>query len=205
MLNGTTISLPGSTLLELGGGTGFLAMGLASRESGVGVSTIYVTEGETEVYDNLCFNVQENGCQSFVRPVFWDWEEMRDVPPDIPVGDVDLVIGSDLVYVGSGEKELATAIGALLRHEKAKVGLCALIMLTIRPPGGEQFLPLCRRPDSNTRAVDRFTDACALESLKVTEIQLASEKVLAGLGDKARLPQHESLGLYQISCLQMEN
>mmetsp|Transcript_100839 Transcript_100839/g.285839 ORF Transcript_100839/g.285839 Transcript_100839/m.285839 type:complete len:256 (-) Transcript_100839:35-802(-) len=185
-------SLRGATLLELGAGTGYLAMHLVAG----GAAKVYATEGDDLVLQNLRFNVDRNDCRGCI-PVDWDWEKTPAAPAAIPMDEIDMIIGSDLVYLGSAEVELVVALAELLRHERARAGLRALIMLHDRAAGGEQFLPN-PRADSGTRSVDRFVAACAEHALHVVEVALPASLSATALGPAER--RDESLRLFDISA-----
>merc|ERR1712228_738303 len=83
---------PQRFILELGAGTGQLAVTLALA----GWRGIMATDSEPAVVRNMKSNVQANRLGHAVRCLRWQWE---DPPPTcLELADVDLVIGSDLVY-----------------------------------------------------------------------------------------------------------
>ena len=62
--------LEGSTILELGAGTGFLSLALAQE----GVRKVFAAEGDEDAWENLTQNV---GTASQVQPVLWNWEKIQ--------------------------------------------------------------------------------------------------------------------------------
>lgn len=174
------LALQGSTLLELGAGTGFLAMSLTAPGSAAGVTKVYATEGEERVLQNMRSKVEAGGCADRVHPLRWDWEETRHAPAEIPLEEVDLVVGSDLVYVGTAQEELAGALAALLGDKRCRPGLRAILLLTCRPAGGERFVSGNKHP--GIRAVDYFLTQCAAQALDVLEIPLPADLMEASLG-----------------------
>mmetsp|Transcript_131245 Transcript_131245/g.419866 ORF Transcript_131245/g.419866 Transcript_131245/m.419866 type:complete len:234 (-) Transcript_131245:13-714(-) len=192
---GSAPEVVGKTLLELGAGTGFLAKGLI--EAGVG--RMFAFEGSAAALENMRKEMQ--ALEGRICPMYWNWEESTELPADVPLEEVDLVIGTDLVYLGTAEAELAAAFAALLRSDRAKKGLRALILLCDRPPGGEQFLPN-PRPDSGTRAVDRFLGQLAVQELSVRELRLPEDMEVPDLSDyRERLDRArgETLRLFELT------
>merc|ERR1712110_333218 len=111
----------GSTVLELGAGTGYVAMGLAMTSSSAVVKKVYAVESGAvdQAFDNLCHNVKVNHCEKQVVPVCWDWKATPAIPAEIPLEEVNLIIGSDLVFQRYYcEISLAHAIGLLLRDSR---------------------------------------------------------------------------------------
>ena len=83
--------LAGATVLELGAGTGFLALALA--EAGAG--KVFAVEGDEDAWENLKQNVRAS---AKVQPVFWNWETDPSMPQEVPLQSVQLVVASDVVY-----------------------------------------------------------------------------------------------------------
>jgi len=189
-----------TTLLELGAGTGFLATQLVADRR-VGVKEVYATEGELDVLENMRRRIEREGLEDAIHAVHWDWEESSEVPATVPMEEVDLVIGTDLVYVGTAEENLADVVTSALRHARARQDLRALILLCDRPPGGEQFLPV-PRADSGTRAVDRFLRACDTRALSVREVLLDETMEVPVLGELSlrwAKGGDEALRLFEVS------
>merc|ERR1711933_82808 len=154
-----------STVLELGAGTGLLAMGLTGSGSAAGCSRVFAVEGDDQVLDNLRLNVQTNHCSSSVLPVFWNWEETMTVPPEIPLEELDLIIGSDIVFGKYyAESELARALCTMLYDQRAREGLHALLLLADRA---------CDASGSSYVYVEQFLQACHKQSLVVQELALS--------------------------------
>lgn len=172
--------LDGTTILELGAGCGALAMGLIAQ---AGVRQIYTSEGEPEVLENLRANVAFNEMGAAVVPCLWDWEDSLAPPAEVDLDAVDLVIGSDIVYLGTGECRLSHALAGLCRPTSlGGRGLKAWLLLADRPQGGEQFLPAFELDEGvdpqfdeegqRLSAVGRFLKACARRGLSVQELDI---------------------------------
>lgn len=115
--------------LELGAGTGHLAVSLALS----GWRGIFATDGEAAVVRNMKYNVQANRLGHAVRCMKWQWE---DTPPKgLDLADVDLVIGSDLVYYNRAHGMLAAVLRQILTARSAD---------DLRPPA-QAFLLCCVR------------------------------------------------------------
>merc|ERR1740121_1752613 len=110
------------------------------------------------------FNVEANSCAGCV-PVCWNWGDSSGVPAEIPLEKLDLVVGSDLVYLDSPNLDLVKALATLLRSPRARVGLHALMVLNERTSG----------------CLADFGAACVDEELVVSEMQLPEEFVNGAL------------------------
>lgn len=124
----------GSNILELGSGTGKLALDLARS----GLLNITATDGDPGVVKNMKFNVQSNRLGHAVRCRCWDWA--HDPPVGMDLSAFDLCIGSDLVYYNRPHAHLALALRRILTAKKddlppAKV-LLLLTLRTIEDNGG---------------------------------------------------------------------
>lgn len=183
--------LSGKTVLELGSGTGALAMAMVAS---LGVCHVFASEGDTEVLNNLCFNVASKQMGSCVTPCLWDWGMSLEPPTAVIFDTVDLVIASDVVYVGTEECRLSHALANLCRPEKEGLKRrSAWLCLADRPLGGEQFAPapdldegVDPSVDSDSRplsAVGRFLHACARRQLHVEEFAVAPELIEAATMD----------------------
>eukprot|EP00419_Tripos_fusus_P035905 CAMPEP_0172779794 /NCGR_PEP_ID=MMETSP1074-20121228/202601_1 /TAXON_ID=2916 /ORGANISM="Ceratium fusus, Strain PA161109" /LENGTH=254 /DNA_ID=CAMNT_0013616759 /DNA_START=40 /DNA_END=804 /DNA_ORIENTATION=+ len=176
-------ALAGATILELGSGTGALAMSLVSQH---GVSHVFASEGEADVFENLRANVSDNGMGAVVVPCLWDWKDSLFPPAEVLLDTVDVIIASDIVYVGSSECELSHALAGLCRPDvNRSTGRTAWLCLSDRPQGGERFLPppdlddgMDSRYDADGRvlsAVGRFLHACARRGLQVQRMNMGAE------------------------------
>lgn len=190
--DGAAPALQHAHVLELGAGTGALAMGLAA--TGGGPEVVYAADGQEEVLENLQYNIAANALGGRVRPVLWDWEERQELPEEISASGLDFVVAADVVYLGTGEVELAATVASLCRT-RGRNGelLSAFLLLADRPPGGQEFLPagVIRRdpmddPDTEDQslrmsAVERFLAACRRRRLEVERLELDAEFVHAAL------------------------
>ena len=85
-------TLRGAKIIELGAGTGFLALSLANA----GAQNILAVEGAEHGFMNLEHNISTSRTTA-VTPLQWDWEKQPDIPSEVPPV-LDLVLGSDIVY-----------------------------------------------------------------------------------------------------------
>ena len=85
-------SLEGAKILELGAGTGFLALSLANA----GACSVVAVEGDEHGFANLEYNVRTSH-DSRLIPLHWDWEKEPGIPSQVPL-ELDLILGSDIVY-----------------------------------------------------------------------------------------------------------
>eukprot|EP00928_Gymnodinium_smaydae_P026515 TRINITY_DN20796_c0_g3_i1.p1 TRINITY_DN20796_c0_g3~~TRINITY_DN20796_c0_g3_i1.p1 ORF type:complete len:364 (+),score=103.52 TRINITY_DN20796_c0_g3_i1:92-1183(+) len=199
--NAVAPRIAGATILELGAGTGALALALAAASTGP-AARVYASEGYEEIFTLLRQNIRSNDLEDKVLPVHWDWEASQEVPDEIDLAGVDFVVAADVVYVGTGERQLARSLGKICR---GKAGLAAYLMLADRPPGGLEFLPREELDeedigDVSTTAVERFLRACARECLNAERMHLPPgfvEDALRRSGG-GRRPDGE-LVLYRIS------
>jgi len=202
--------LRGKTILELGSGCGALALGLVAYG---GASRIFASEGEPDVYENLCANVAFNNVSSSVVPCIWDWETMSTPPPEVDLDSVDMIIASDVVYLGSAECELSHALAGLCRPSVAgAAGKKAWLLLADRPTGGEQFLPAamldegvdpsCDLEGQKLSAVGRFLHACARRELRVDEIDMEPSLVEAATQGAKFTGSCECHGRLALYCVQ---
>lgn len=203
--------LKGTTILELGSGCGALAMGLVNY---AGVSRVFASEGDPDVYDNLCDNIVFNQMCSSVVPCIWDWEDSLTPPPEVDLDKVDLFIASDVVYLGTGECRLSHALAGLCRPGiKGANVKKAWLLLADRPQGGEQFLPsplldegidsACGPDGQLLSAVGRFLSACSRRGLCVTKLAIELALVETAIHDsKCVGGRREFEGLLGLYCIQ---
>lgn len=174
--------LRGQVLLELGAGTGYLAAGLDGGRcqgnehaaNSVGVKRIFATEGNLEALDFLRLNVRERGCSESVIPLHWDWSVQQEAPAEVPLEELDLIVGTDIVYPGAYESCLVTCIAHLLLNPRISSACRALLLLCDRPPllhSGPKK-PRREKLARSMRAVDRFLSACEEKTLRVTEMPI---------------------------------
>ena len=83
------MSLKGLEILELGAGTGFLAISLAKRGA-----QVMAVEGAEHGFENLEHNVRASG--AVLSTLRWDWEQ-SGLPSEL-MRAWDLVVASDVVY-----------------------------------------------------------------------------------------------------------
>lgn len=172
----------GARVLELGAGTGALALGLVAAEGGA--AFVCASEGDDSILANLEHNVAANSLEGSVHPLRWDWEERQLAPPEVDVASLDFVVAADVVYVGTAEAQLAMTLATLCRSTgRSGERLQALVLLADRPPGGLEFLPARQRdlaagedPDGDSAgestAVGRFLAACGRQRLAVERLDL---------------------------------
>eukprot|EP00035_Acanthoeca_spectabilis_P030226 m.476332 g.476332 ORF g.476332 m.476332 type:complete len:319 (+) comp40649_c0_seq1:155-1111(+) len=85
-------SVRGAHVLELGSGCGTVAIALAKA----GVEKIYATDCEKGALKNLRWNVESEAVQGAVHVAEWDWT--HPPPRSIPLQNITLVVGADLVW-----------------------------------------------------------------------------------------------------------
>jgi len=116
------------TVLELGSGTGYLAMRLAAAEAGTRVIATDVA-GQLRA---LKKNVNRNGLGHAVRCVPWDWNDWE--PPDgIDWQSITSCVAADVVYYdefGNAHEALARALATVL--ERCRPCIEVLLMLRVR-------------------------------------------------------------------------
>mmetsp|Transcript_110148 Transcript_110148/g.179706 ORF Transcript_110148/g.179706 Transcript_110148/m.179706 type:complete len:281 (+) Transcript_110148:80-922(+) len=163
----------GATLLELGAGTGYLALGLAATGC---AAKVYAADGDSQTLDNMHLNLKTSAGGEQVQPVYWDWVTNPQVPEDIAVDKLDLIIGSDIVFGRYyDEKALAAALRTLLSDSRARAGLEAILILADRWKGPED-------PNPEVSDVDLFLMECRGRKLLVRELTLSAEVLEDALG-----------------------
>jgi len=168
------------TILELGSGCGALSMGLVST---LGAARTYASDGDPEVLEVLRENVTLNQLDGLVVPCLWDWEESMSAPTEVDLESVDLIVASDVVYVGTAECRLSHALATLCKGDGDRTR-DAWFLLADRPRGGEDFGPpleldegvnteLCEDGTmARPTATGRFLLACGRRGLQVDELDL---------------------------------
>lgn len=124
----------GASVVELGAGTGALAIGLAKLGA-----TVYATDFDSDALENLQFNVDCNEVGHQVQVLRWDW---ADKPPkQIQLAQVEYCVGSEVAYAGNAAL-LCSAI-AQLRASIPEVQ----VHLMLRERGGRTvhtFVECCK-------------------------------------------------------------
>lgn len=159
-------SLHGSSLIELGGGTGAVGIYAAA----LGAAKTVLTEGGPDCDALLELqqrNVEANRLRLSgsiqVLPLHWGSEALQ-----LPTGPFDLAIGSDIVWAGCAEEHraLATTIRTLLLRDP---GISAVLSMThglaTEPAnGGEELLAGDWVMDET---LEEFRDACRGQGLTI--------------------------------------
>lgn len=118
---------PKQTILELGCGTGYLAMRLATATRGTKVIA-------TDIPDrmrSLSYNVNRNQLRHAIQCVPWDWND--EEPPTLPWHSVTQCVASEVVYYDETRgavAALAKALATVLRRCRTDVEV--LLMLRVR-------------------------------------------------------------------------
>jgi len=135
------------------------------------------------VLENLRANVTSNSMDLRVVPCMWDWATTLLAPEEVLLDTVDVVVASDVVYIGTEECRLSHALAKLCQPTCiGKRGRCAWLCLSERPLGGEQFFPAPELDDGvdpsfdsdgrRLSAVQMFLHACARRQLHVEEFEI---------------------------------
>lgn len=147
-------------VLELGAGTGQLAIDLA-RDGWRGITA---TDGEKAVVKNMRYNIQANRLGHAVRCLKWDWEEPS--PKSVNLSDVDLCIGSDLVYYNRTHSHLAALLFKVLSAREAtreRPAPRVLLVLTLRKSVedgcGNVVHKACGKEEYTGSCVHRFLES----------------------------------------------
>ena len=117
-----------ATILELGAGTGYLAMRIAA---GAVRGTRVLATDVPERMKNLKYNLNRNQLRHAVRPYAWDWNE--EELPDLDWQAITHCIASDVVYYDESRgmgAALAAALAAVL--SRCRAGVEVLLMLQVR-------------------------------------------------------------------------
>ena len=126
----TTAGAAPQTILELGSGTGYLAMRLAA--AGVRGTRVIATD-VPERMRSIGFNVSRNGLRHAIRCVPWDWSDHE--PPALDWQSITQCVASEVIYYdetccGAVEAALANALATVL--ERCCAGVEVLLMLRVR-------------------------------------------------------------------------
>eukprot|EP00933_Yihiella_yeosuensis_P032408 TRINITY_DN26005_c0_g1_i2.p1 TRINITY_DN26005_c0_g1~~TRINITY_DN26005_c0_g1_i2.p1 ORF type:complete len:183 (+),score=16.09 TRINITY_DN26005_c0_g1_i2:132-680(+) len=87
-------SLIGSSVIELGAGTGVVALTLAK----LGASRVVLTDNEPELLPLMDYNIQQNALSSRASSCLLDWANKSSYIS----GHFDLVVAADVLYEGDG-------------------------------------------------------------------------------------------------------
>jgi len=188
---------PQRCILELGAGTGQLAVTLARA----GWRGILATEGEPAVVRNMKSNVQANRLGHAVRCLRWQWE---DPPPAcLDLADVDLVIGSDLVYYNREHGMLASVLRTVLTSRSqsdTRRPVRALLLCCLRLPhddGAGQVVHYASSDGYVGTAMQRFVEEeLPSQSLFARQLPLPGE-VFNALGDESMRDAFASMSARQ--------
>lgn len=134
----------GMSILELGAGTGYVSI-LCSRH--LGASHVLATDGSGDVVSSLSTNFYLNGLQDENtiegKELKWGQALLGGEHPQWNHGrQIDLVLGSDLIYDGSGIPALVSTFRELFGlYPKVQI----IIAATVRNPTTfQRFLDTCR-------------------------------------------------------------
>lgn len=161
-------TLRGAKIVELGAGTGFLALSLANA----GVQNILAVEGAEQGYMNLEHNISTSRT-TVVMPLQWDWEKQPDIPSEVPTA-LDFVFGSDIVYPRYYNCDALCRIVLRLLSRGLEVEPLVLLSLCDRAIISDAGTVL-----SSLRS---FFEACEKWSLNVSELPVSDEIFSAALG-----------------------
>ncbi|KAI0539421.1 putative methyltransferase-domain-containing protein [Xylaria digitata] len=146
----------GKSVLELGGGTGFLAILCAKH---LGARHVTTTDGDESVVDylkgNLVLNDIRDEKQVAVRTLWWG-EELKGtwVERECSSDPYDVVIGADITY----DKEAIKALIQTLRHLfQMRPGLLVIIASVVR--NADTFKSLQNECAQSNFAVEEITFA----------------------------------------------
>lgn len=143
-----TKSWDGVSVLELGSGCGVPGLAIASAQPPPG--QVYVTDLNPKTVQNLEHNIDINGLQKNTKASIMDWSDKATWPN----GDVQYVIGSDLVY------------------QKTLVPLLVSVILGTLRAGGKFFYVA---PDSGRDGLNEFIEEMKKHS-HVWEQQVAPKE-----------------------------
>lgn len=148
------------TVLELGAGTGFLAMMMASGAKGTRV----IATDTMEHLRNLKYNVNKNNLRHAVSCLAWDW---RQPPPEqLDWSAITLCVASDVTYYAESPRQEAALVAGL----RSIVGCCradARILLLLRVRLDIRTEAAAGESTSSERFVPVASDeACASATLR---------------------------------------
>ena len=136
--------VPGRSILELGAGTGYISVLCAKH---LGASHVIATDGSDDVVNSLSTNYYLNGLQdsSLIegKELKWGQALVGSEHPQWNRGrNIDLVLGADLTYDGSGIPALVSTFHDLFElYPNVKIIYAATIR---NPKTFEKFLATCR-------------------------------------------------------------
>jgi predicted nicotinamide N-methyase len=134
----------GKSILELGAGTGYVSVLCAKQ---LAAAHVIATDGSDNVVSSLSTNFYLNGLQDSVliegKELKWGQALIGGEHPDWNGGrNIDLVLGADLTYDGSGIPALVSTFGDLFDfNSKVKIIYAATVR---NPKTFEKFLKTCR-------------------------------------------------------------
>ena len=118
-------------ILELGCGTGYLALRLASASRRTRVIATDVAERMRLVQ----YNAGKNQLRHAVRAVAWDW---RADPPSLEWGEITRCVACEVVYYDEYPEGLAALASALnVVFERCRPGIEVLMMVRVRIQEGD--------------------------------------------------------------------
>lgn len=194
-------ALNGSTVLEVGAGTGFLAMELtkARGQGGHGVAKVYASDSNDQALAEMRLALSTSGSIARrVKPVWWDWTESLLPPQAVELEKLDWVVGTDIVYAGAHELELASALAALLRSGRVRKDLRALLLLCDRPAARVSGL---RRRSSSSGGCSGGSDSCRQSKRRrIRTKRLGERDGGAANGPRACGPQERAVERFLRRC-----
>ena len=110
---GAGAAFAGRVVCELGAGCGL--PGIVARVHG-GAQRVVLTDYFPHTVANLAHNINANACQANVSAAKLDWADRKTWDDDL-VGQVDLIVGSDLVYQESSVPDIVNTVDALLKRD----------------------------------------------------------------------------------------
>jgi threonine dehydrogenase-like Zn-dependent dehydrogenase len=134
----------GKSILELGAGTGYVSLLCAKH---LGATHVIATDGSDDIVASLSTNFYLNGLQDSTviegKELKWGQALVGGEDPAWNAGrTIDLVLGADLTYDGSGIPALVSTFGDLFElYPTMKIIYAATIR---NPTTFEKFLEACR-------------------------------------------------------------
>jgi predicted nicotinamide N-methyase len=144
----------GKSILELGSGTGYVSVLCAKH---LRASHVIATDGSDDVVESLSTNFYLNGLQDLSliegKELTWGQALIGGEHPEWNGGrHVDLVLGADLTYDGSGIPSLVSTFDDLFElYPKVKI----IIAATVR----------------NSKTFETFLDTCRMNKFVVNEVK----------------------------------